>query len=216
MKKLVHAFLWFCTATLLAQFAIIALSAFKGNFQRETITKVIALLNGVDIQGEKLKQAYVSSRSIPTPTYDEILEAKTNAALELDNKGKALDRLQRSLNEQQRKLQEDVARFDQRRQEFELELENRKKGIESDNLKETQKIIALLSPEKAQKQLELMWEKGEKSNVASIIRAMPDDIKKKVLAEFSNDENLNAILSEIRDGDPLKTMLNNVSEPPPN
>ncbi|MEQ1827617.1 MAG: hypothetical protein ABL921_16780 [Pirellula sp.] len=215
MKKLVNAFLWFCTATLLAQCAIIGLAAWKGNFKRETMTRVIALLNGIDIQGERLKGAYISSRSVPAPTYEDILIAKSSAALELDDKSKSLDRFQRVLDDRQRKLQDEIDRFDQRRAEFEIELQNRKNGIESDNLKETQKILTVLSPEKAQEQLELMWEKGEKTDVASIIRAMPADIQKKVLAEFNKKETLSEILSEIRNGDPLKSTLDKAAETPP-
>lgn len=218
MKKLVGMFLWFCTATLLAQFAIVALSAWKGNFRKETVSHIIALLNGIDISGERLRQVYVSGRSTPMPTHEEILEAKTKAALELDIKSSALDRFQRRLDDTQRRLEEDVKRFDQRREEFNVELQNRKKGIESENLRETQKILSNLSPESAQKQLDSMWQNGQKADVASIIRAMPTDIQKKILAEFDDPNEqttLAEIIREIQMGDPLKSMVDKALESNP-
>jgi hypothetical protein len=215
MKKLLNMFLWFCTATLMAQVAIIALATWKGNVRRGTASQVIALLNGIDIQGERLKQMYISGRAVPTPTYEEILEAKTNAALELDNKSRSLDRYQRRLDDSQRKLEEDIKRFEQRRDEFDIELQNRKNGFESEKLKETQKIISVLSPESAQKQLGTMWQNEQKADVASIIRAMAADIQKKILAEFDTPEEqamLAEIIREIQNGDPLNSTVDKALE----
>ena len=66
MKKLVGLFLWFCAATVLAQVCILGMAAFKGTVNRQTIAQVIGLLNGIDIQGQRLKQAMVSARNTPT------------------------------------------------------------------------------------------------------------------------------------------------------
>jgi hypothetical protein len=218
MKKLIGMFLWFCTATFLAQIAILGLAAWKGNVRRDTASQVIALLNGIDIQGERLKQVLISGRTAPTLTPQEIQDAKISAALELDSKSRALESYQRRLDDSQRKLQDDIKRFDQRREEFNLELKNSRNGVESENLNETQKILAVLSPDAAKKQLVTMMEKDQKADVVAIIRGMPADIQKKILAEFTTDEDqamLADVLREIRNGEPLKSLIDNALENQP-
>ena len=100
MKKLVSLFLWFCAATFLAQICILGLAASKGRITRNTIAQVIGLLNGIDIQSERLKQALISVRDTPTPTYDDVVNAKTNAVLQLDSRSGAVEKLRRQLADQ--------------------------------------------------------------------------------------------------------------------
>lgn len=206
MKKLIGLFLWFCAATFLAQVCILGLAASKGNVNRQTIAQVIGLLNGIDIQSGRLKQALISARDTPTLAYDDILNAKTNALLQLDSRTRALDNLQRQLGDQQRELQKKAADFDERRQQFELKQEQQRSGRQLDSLKEMQKILENMSPEEAKKQLTMMLEKKELADVVAIIRGFPPDKQKKVLAEFTqlaDQEMLADVLREIRRGEPL-------------
>ena len=206
MKKLIGLFLWFCAATFLAQVCILGLAAAKGHLSRKTIAQAIGLLNGIDIQGERLKQALISARETPTLAYDDILNAKTNALLQLDSRTRALDNLQRQLGDQQRELQKKAADFDERRQQFELKQEQQRSGRQLDSLKEMQKILENMDPAEAKKQLTMMLEKKELADVVSIIRGFPPDKQKKVLAEFTllaDQEMLADVLREIRRGEPL-------------
>jgi hypothetical protein len=209
MKKLVQTFLWTCTAVLLGQLCIVGLSASKGNFDRETMTQIVALLNGIDIQGERLKQAFVSGRAVPTPTYQDILEAKTNATLELESRGRAVENRNKRLDDRERRLQEEIARFDQRREEFQQELQNKQSGLETDSLNETTKFLSNLSPEQTKTQLLSMLKNGQNADVVAIILGMRADIQKKVLAEFTDKEeaDLTKIVSEIRSGGQLKSFF---------
>ena len=156
MKKLVGLFLWFCAATVLAQVCILGLAWSKGNVNRKSIAQIIGLLNGIDVQSERLKQALISVRDTPTPTYEEILAAKTNAALQLDSRSGSIENLQRQLSEQQRQLQSRTVEFDDRRLKWEAKQEQIKKGNQLDSLNEMQAILENMSPEEAKKQLTLM------------------------------------------------------------
>ncbi len=203
MKKIVGLFLWFCAASVLAQVCIIGLAASKGNVNRQTIAQVIGLLNGIDVQTERLKQALISVRNTPTPTYEEILAAKTNAVLQFDSRSGSIENLQRRLDDQQRQLQARIAEFDDRRLKFEAMIEQQKKGSQLDNLKEIQTILENMSPEDAKKQLAIKQKNNELTDVVAIIRAMAPDKQKKILAEYSQPadaEMLADILSEIRRG----------------
>ncbi len=203
MKKLIGLFLWFCAASVLAQVCIIGLAASKGNVNRQTIAQVIGLLNGIDVQSERLKQALISVRNTPTPSYDEILAAKTNAVLQLDSRSGNIENRSRQLDDQQRQLQARTAELDDRLQKFESRLEQQKKGSQLDSLKEIQSILENMSPEEAKKQLTIKQKNNELTDVVAIIRAMAPDKQKKILAEYSQPadaEMLADILREIRRG----------------
>ena len=208
MKKLVGLFLWFCAATFLAQLCILGLAASKGNVSRQTIAQVIGLLNGIDIQGERLKQALISARDTPTPSYQEILVAKSNALLQLDYRSRVLDNFKRQLDDQQRELQKKAEDFDERRKQYELQQEKLRAGSQLDNLKEIQTILENMAPEEAKKQLIKKLINGELADVVSIIRGMEPGKQKNILAEFTNPsdvEELAKVLQEIRRGQPLPT-----------
>jgi hypothetical protein len=203
MKKLVGLFLWFCAATVMAQVCVIGLAAYKGNVKRQTIAQIIGLLNGIDVQAERMKQALISARDTPTPTYEEILAAKTNAVLQLDSRIGSIDNLQRQLADQQRQLQARTAEFEERRLKFEARVEQLAKGSQLDSLKEIQTFLENMSPEEAKKQLIIKQKNKELEDVVAILRAMAPDKQKKILAEYSapGDEELLAdILRDIRRG----------------
>ena len=208
MKKLVGLFLWFCAATFLAQVCILGLAASKGNVSRQTIAQVIGLLNGIDIQGERLKQALISARDTPTPSYQEILVAKSNALLQLDYRSRVLDNFKRQIDDQQRELQKKIEDFDERRKQYELQQEKQRTGMQLDNLKEIQTILENMAPEEAKKQLIKKLINGELMDVVSIIKGMEPGKQKKLLAEFtspSDVEELAKVLQEIRRGQTFPT-----------
>lgn len=205
MKKLTGLFLWFCAATFLAQICIVGLAASKGNVSRQSIAQVIGLLNGIDIQGARLKQALISARDTPTPLYQDVLDAKTNALLQLDSRSRALDNFQRQLSDQQREFQKKVEDFDERRVQFEMQQEKQRTGTQLNKLKEVQTILENMAPEEAKKQLFIKLVNNELADVVSIIRGMPSDKQKKILAEFTQPEDhqkLADVLREIRRGQP--------------
>lgn len=205
MKKLIGLFLWFCAATFLAQICIVGLAASKGNVSRQSIAQVIGLLNGIDIQGARLKQALISARDTPTPLYQDVLDAKTNALLQLDSRSRALDNFQRQLSDQQREFQKKVENFDERRVQFEMQQEKQRTGTQLNKLKEVQTILENMAPEEAKKQLFIKLVNNELADVVSIIRGMPSDKQKKILAEFTQPEDhqkLADVLREIRRGQP--------------
>lgn len=216
MKKLTGLFLWFCAATFLAQICIVGLAASKGNVSRQTIAQVIGLLNGIDIQGGRLKQALISARDTPTPLYQDVLNAKTNALLQLDSRSRALDNFQRQLGDQQREHQKKVEDFDERRLQFEMQQEKQRTGTQLDKLREVQTILENMAPEEAKKQLFIKLVNNELADVVSIIRGMPSDKQKKILAEFTQPEDhqkLADVLREIGRGQ-LQTVVDPVPKQP--
>jgi hypothetical protein len=207
MKKIVSLFLWFCAATFLAQLCIVGLSIARGNFKRATAVQIIALLNGIDIQGQRLKQVLVSARNTPVPTYEDVLNGTVQATLDLDSRKDSLDRQQERLESRERALKVELDRLEKRLSDFKLDQEKQKTGAQDRNLNEMQKLLETLSPESAKSQLLIMLEKGQKSDVVAIVKGLPSDKQKKILGEFTSpadQQKLAEVLLELRNGDPRK------------
>jgi Mg/Co/Ni transporter MgtE len=68
-------------------------------------------------------------------------------------------------------------------------------------LNEIRKILENLAPEQAKAQLLLMLKNNQKGDVVSIIKALPPDKQKKLLAEFTSEQDqqqLSEIISELK------------------
>lgn len=206
IRKLVDLFVWFCVATILAQLAVLTIAAAKGNLNNKMLTRMLAALNGIDIQGDRLQEVLVKSKGAPVPTYEDVLDAKVKSSLELDSRQEALERLQRQLTERERTLRQEITRFEASRKEFEQELDQIKKTAQSENLSEIQKILENLAPEQAKEQILLMLKNNQKKDVVLILKALPPDKQKKLLAEFTNppdQQQLSEVLQEIKNTTPI-------------
>ncbi|MFN6128009.1 MAG: hypothetical protein ACK57G_11730 [Planctomycetota bacterium] len=206
IRKFVDLFVWFCVATILAQLAVLTIAAAKGNLNNKMLTRMLAALNGIDIQGDRLQEVLVKSKGAPVPTYEDVLDAKVKSSLELDSRQEALERLQRQLTERERTLRQEITRFEASRKEFEQELDQVKKTAQSENLSEIQKILENLAPEQAKEQILLMLKNNQKKDVVLILKALPPDKQKKLLAEFTNppdQQQLSEVLQEIKNTTPI-------------
>jgi hypothetical protein len=206
IRRIVDLFLWFCVASILAQLAVLTVAAVKGNINDKTMARVLAALNGVDIQGERLQRILIKSREVPVPTYEDVLDAKVKSSLELDSRQEALDRLQRQITDRERSLRDEINRFETNRKDFQQELDRIRKSTQGESLSEIRKILENLSPEQAKEQVLLMLKNNQKKDVVLIIKALPPDKQKKLLAEFTNQpdqQQLNEILQELRNTAPI-------------
>lgn len=201
MSKLIQFFLWTCTAMFLGLLAIVAMATVKGNFDRSTLVKIVALLSGIDIQGDKLAAAIQSGKEAPVPTYDEVLDAKVKAILQSDSRTDALDRYKRELDDRAKRLQEDFERHNKLVAEFQKAEAQAKEAKQTESQQQIREILEALDPAAAKQQLIAMLEKEQKAEVISIMKAMDADKLKKILAEFSDladQQKISDVLEEIR------------------
>jgi hypothetical protein len=201
MKKLVNATLWTCTAILLGQLFILGFAAIKGYLSPKTVTQIVALLNGIDIQGERLTNAIKEGKNAPVPTYQDVLEAKSNAILSMESRSQALDRYKRQLDEKDKTLTEREARHNALVAEFKKQENETRASKETESLQLRMQLFSALQPPDAKQQLTLMLEKNLKSEVISILKGLDDDKLKKILGEFTepiDQQKIADILEEIR------------------
>lgn len=211
MKKIVRAFLWFCVATVLAQAAIVTLSYLRGNLSRKSFVQIVALLNGIDIPGERLKSVIASAQETQVLTREELLDAKMKTNLALDGREQALDRYQQQLLAEQSRQEIENRELAKRRKDLDDAELAFKKGVQSETLGEVQKILEVLPPDQAKGQIVSMMEAGAMADVVTIIKALPEDKRKKILTEFSEGEDavkLGDILKALRTSEPKPVSTN--------
>lgn len=201
MSKLIQFFLWTCTAMFLGLLGILTMATVRGNFDRETLVKIVALLSGIDIQGDKLAAAIQSGKEAPVPTYDEVLDAKVKAILQSDSRSAALDHYKKELDDRAKRLQEDSERHNKLVAEFQKAEAQAKEAKQTESQQQIREILEALDPAAAKQQLIAMLEKEQKAEVISIMKAMDADKLKKILAEFSDladQQKISDVLEEIR------------------
>lgn len=205
MKNIVRLFLWFCVATVLAQVSIVGLSYFRGNLTHKSFVQIVALMNGIDIPGERLKNAIASGQDVPILTREEILNAKLQTNLELDGREQALDRYQQQLQAEQARQEVENRELAKRRKDLDDAEAAFKKGVQSETLGEVQKILEVLPSDQAKAQIVKMMEAGAMADVVTIVKALPEDKRKKILTEFAEGEDsvkLSEILKALRQAEP--------------
>lgn len=210
MKTMGKLFMWFCVATLFAQFTILLMAFAKGNLKSDHIAQTIALLNGIDITGQRLHNVWAKAKEVPVPTREEIVEARAAMAKELDDRSMALQRERTLLDEMRKQLEIEKKLFDDRRLAFETKLDELSQGVQNTSLGEVQRTLEALAPDQAKDQFLRMWKDDKKKDVVSILKGMPIDKRKKVMGEFEGEEE-RLILAEMfamfLDGEPAASLI---------
>lgn len=210
MRFLLRLFSAFCVATIIAQLIILALIAFRGNLHRETMTKAIALFNGIDISGVQLRKVLSDARSAPVPTYDEVLAKRAEQNLNLEMRERSVRSQLQQVESRAAELKREQGDFDRRKDAFYSLLDEMSKKGKADNLGEIQRTLEAMQPEQAKTQLSKMLENNQMADVVAIIKGMALDKRKKVLGEFTGEKEaaqLHDILNQMRLGEPTASVI---------
>jgi hypothetical protein len=210
MRIIGTTIIWFCVATVLAQLAILAMGFWKGNLTQDHVTQTVALLNGIDISGQRLQKAIAQGKEVPVPSREEVVNARAAKIKELDDRSMALQRERSQLDELRKTLETEKKLFDDRRLAFESKLNDLSKGLQDTSLGEVQRTLEALPPDQSKDQLLRMWKNGQNKDVVSILKGMPIDKRKKVMGEFEGEEQrlvLNEMLSMFLDGEPTASLI---------
>lgn len=213
--KLINAFAAVCTATVITQVILLAYFLFQGNLNTDTSTKVIALLNGIDISGNRLQQVLRSSEDREQPDFDEILDARKLKSYDMDMRLRSQKMYREELSNMLAELTQERNRFDERLDSFQRELDEIKKGAQKEGMQDVQRTIQALDADQAKQQLLIMYEDERIDDVVTIVQAMPTDKRKDILAEFTTKDEadkLAEILRRIGDGMKTTTLIDEASQ----
>jgi hypothetical protein len=210
MRFLMRLFAAFCVATVVAQLLIVGMIAMRGNLHGESLTKAIALFNGIDISGVQLQKALSNARNVPVPTYDEVLAQRAQQNLNLEMRERSIQRFNEQLESMQIQLKQQQADFDRRKEAFYSLLDEMSKKGKAENLGEIQRTLEALSPEQAKALLVRMLEAEQMADVVAIIKGMALDKRKKILGEFTTEKEISQVaevLNQLRLGEPAASVI---------
>jgi ACT domain-containing protein len=210
MTTLLRAFGAFCIGTVVTQMILLGYFVWRGSFNADTGTKMVALLNGIDITGDRLVRILSKADASEQPDFEEILSARAMASLDMDLKLRSQRAFDDELTKQATDLQEAQTRFDKRREAFDRKLDEVKKGAQEEGMREVIRTLQALAADQAKDQLLKIYNDQEIDNVVVIIQGIPIDKRKDILAEFTlpdEAEKLHEILKRIGDGLPTTQLI---------
>ncbi len=217
ISKLTSAFAAFCVATVLTQVILTGYFASRGALTAESMSKLLALMNGIDITGKKLQQILRESAGGEQPDFDEILEARKMQSYDMDLRLRSQQEFRDEISSMLAELREERDRFDERLVSFRNELQELRQGAQKEGLQDVQRTLQSLDPDQAKQQLMIMYDDERIDEVVTIVQAMSTDKRKDILAEFvSKDEEdkLAEILRRISEGMPTSSLIDKASEGP--
>lgn len=154
MRILIKLFVAFCIGTVLAQGIILAMAAARGNLNSVTLLKAVALINGVDITGDRLQKMLEDSKQTPNPTYEDVVAERAIQNKSLDMRERSILQQKALVEERLTEQKQIIADFDRRKDEFYALLESIDKDLANDSLKEVARTLETLTPDQAKNQID--------------------------------------------------------------
>lgn len=216
MRLLIRAFTAFSVGTVITQMILLSFFLVSGNLNRETGLKIVSLLNGIDITGNRLQQIFRAREDREQPDFQEILEARKREGMNMDLRLRSQRRGKADLSESLAYLTNETEVFDARIVDLNADLERQRQGALDEGLQEVQRTLQGLEPDQAKTQLTLLYESGRTTDVVSIIKAMPPNTRSEILAEFNDQVGnpvVHKILLDIADGKPVIDLINKAQQP---
>lgn len=215
VSKLMKVFVAFCIGTVLTQMVLFGYFLTRGSLNGDTMTQVIALMNGIDISGTRLQQIMRQSEDREQPDFDDILEARKMTSYDMDLRLRSQKENRDDLATLQAELRDERAKFDLRRMAFKAELEEISQGVQENGLQDVQRMVQSLDAVQAKEQLLIMYDDERIDDVVTLIKGMSSEKRKDIMAEFvleGEPEKLADILRRIGEGNPTKSLIDKAQE----
>lgn len=190
MKKMIgllaSAAIYFCVATVIAQLVGLAVLWAKGHVGGDRTLDLLATMHGLPTTADIKNQPQQDDD--PQVIYEEVLEKRALASLELSLRTSAMDNAMTDILLQQGRLNESRRQYSEMLSQFEARLTEIRSGATNRALRDVQSTLEDLSPEQAKNQLVKMMQAGLIDNVVEILKAMSPDKRKKITAVFADDD----------------------------
>jgi hypothetical protein len=200
-----------CVATVIAQATALTAMWLKGALDQPRLYRVLAALHGIDIL---TVHAQLLARQEPADTeqvsYTARWEADTRKSLDLDLRETAISKGLLELGSLQTALQSDQSRLRELKQAYDARLKELLDEEQTASRRELQRTLEAIRPDQAKQQIVKMMEDDAMDDVVAIMKTMPIDKRKKIIAEFKqreDEERLFEILKNIRTGEPTATQI---------
>jgi len=223
MARIWNLVLAFCVATVLFELGLAAKLWSDGTWRRWDPYELTAIVYGVDEQTlAELKEEIAPVKEHPTEGAEHRDLAAAGAELDLDLRERSIVTALDDLRDFLRELEGERQRYEKLRTDFEAQLA-RIQGVSQDaDLLRLRSTLEFIDPIQAKDQLMAILQRADDSgdleirnDVVVLIRTLPMEKRRKILAEFRSDEEkqrLDVVMREIRLGNPGVPLIRTVRE----
>jgi hypothetical protein len=213
--------------TLVSLIILLAMLWWKGALADQRLLGMLAALQGI----EPLPPAPAAAHLDPDaeqPSLDQLMQARLRTSLDLDLRESAVDKGLGDLRSLESAIRTERSRLDVWKQDFDQRLANLETAATDSALLQLQQTLQTIAPKQAKEQIMKMLEDpptqsdNPMQDVVTILKAMPLDKQKKLIAEFKSPEEIEKlaeILRNIRLGTPdtelLRQTRNQLQQPSP-
>jgi hypothetical protein len=227
MKRLIQitagAMACFCVATVLAEGVGATFVYLRVGMSQDKLYRMLAVLENVDVDAIRAKhEAAKKPEQSEQVSPEDVLRARLVKDLHLDLRETAIDKAILELRALEGKLKTERDRYDELKQGFDERLAELARGATDTSLQEVQRTLEAIAPKQAKEQILQMLDEPDEdaarqamTDVVTILKAMPLDRRKKIIAEFKSEkeaEQLHDILREIRLGEPEVSLIRDTRE----
>jgi hypothetical protein len=202
---------YLCVGTVLAEGFVVAVFWSRGMLAQDRVFRMLAAAYGIDLAAmEAERAAALRDRDAEQVAMEQVIRARVMKSLDIDLREQALERAQAELAVLQGTLQDERRRYDLLKTSFDDQLAVLQRGTRDNAIGEVQRTLEAVHPKQAKDQLLKMLEENEMQSVVLIMKAMPIDKRKKIIAEFKTEEEsdkLADILKQIRLGVPEISLI---------
>ncbi|MCC9605674.1 hypothetical protein LOC68_21760 [Blastopirellula sp. JC732] len=214
LKLAASAFAYLCVATVLATGVGAAILIATNRVDTSKAYSILAIVYGIDEDKirEQMDEESQPEKDNEEPDMQAVIDARARRHLALDFRIQALDTGIENIRGMQANLAEERRRYDQLKTSFDERLKKLEEGVRDDAIVELQRTMEAIDARQAKEQMMIMLERDDNSmqDVVTILKGMPNDKRKKIIAEFRTEEEkqkLADILNQIRLGVPEATLI---------
>jgi hypothetical protein len=216
IEWLASLFLALCVGTVLSLAVIGGMLWWKGVFRDERWLAMLAALHGI----QPVSVAHAASGepiNDEQPSYDEILDRRLKASLDLELRETSIDKTLGELRNLETQIRTEREWLDRWKLSFDQRLATLETKATEESLLQLQRTMESMNPKQAKDQILRMLEASSTRaeddplrDVVTILKTMPADKQRKIIGEFKLEEEqqrLAEILRQIRLGTPDSDLL---------
>jgi hypothetical protein len=202
LRWLSSIFVAFCIGTIISLAVVLGMLWWKGVLNDERLYGMLAALQGIKPPPPPSLSAL--DTNMEQPSFDQILKSRLRASLDLDLRESAIDKSLGDLRTIEKSLQSESRRLDAWKESFDERLASLQNAASESSLREVQLTLEAIQPKQAKEQI--MKTLGEPrsptddpmEDIVRILKAMPLDKRKKILAEFKSPEEIEKLHEILR------------------
>ncbi len=207
LRIITAAIAYLCVATVITECLLAGYALSKGYLDKEKVTKMIAVAQGVDSSStdSPINDVIRAAEPSEQPSIEDIEKRRAIQTRNLELREQSLHTSVDQLKFEQQKLADEKQTYDRQKSAFEKQLAELQTGVQATGRENIRLIWENIKPKQSKEQILQMIAAGEQADVVAILSAMPIAKRAKIIGEFKTEEEakkLEDILRLIREGVP--------------